>query len=165
VSVIVPEFDGELVVCDRQVNATDVVTLTLASPEGHPLPPWTPGAHIDLVLGNGMIRQYSLCGDPAQTGSWRLGVLRDDASRGGSVFIHDDLAAGKTVRVRGPRNHFHLEPSARYVFVAGGIGITPILPMAAAADTAGADWSLLYGGRSRSSMAFLDELARYGDST
>jgi ferredoxin-NADP reductase len=79
------------------------------------------------------------------------------------VYVHDQLAVGDVVRVRGPRNNFPLEPSPRYLFIAGGIGITPLLPMIATADAAGADWQLVYGGRQRSSMAFLDELARHGD--
>ena len=83
--------------------------------------------------------------------------------RGGSRHVHDRLAAGDVVRVRGPRNNFALVPSPRYLFIAGGIGITPILPMIAAAEAAGAEWRLVYGGRTRASMAFLDELARYGD--
>jgi ferredoxin-NADP reductase len=78
------------------------------------------------------------------------------------VFVHDSLAVGSTVRVRGPRNHFPLVGSPRYLFIAGGIGITPMLPMMAEATAAGADWTLVYGGRSRSSMAFLDELEPYG---
>lgn len=153
------EVEAELVVRDRREAADGVVSLTLASPDGQALPEWEPGAHIDLVLGNGMVRQYSLCGDPADRFSWRVGILRDPASRGGSDWVHERLIAGQTVRVRGPRNHFRLDPAKSYVFIAGGIGITPILPMLAAANSANAGWTLLYGGRSRASMAFLDELA------
>ena len=127
------------------------------------MPPWTPGAHIDLVLGDDLVRQYSLCGSPADTGQWRIGVLRAPDSRGGSKAVHAELQAGATVKVRGPRNHFPLVASPRYLFLAGGIGITPMLPMIAEAEASGADWRLVYGGRSRSSMAFLDELAPYGD--
>ena len=90
-------------------------------------------------------------------------MLREEAGRGGSAYVHDTLRPGQLVEVAGPRNHFRLEPAASYVFVAGGIGITPILPMLAAATAAGADWTLLYGGRTASSMAFTAELARYGD--
>jgi ferredoxin-NADP reductase len=156
-------FDGELVVGARQVVARDVVALTLRHPTGRPLPPWTPGAHIDLVLGEGLIRQYSLCGDPGDHTAWRIAVLREPAGRGGSAYVHDRIGDGTRVHVRGPRNHFTLEPAARYRFIAGGIGITPILPMLAATEAAGAAWTLLYGGRSRASMAFRDELANaYG---
>jgi ferredoxin-NADP reductase len=92
-----------------------------------------------------------------------VGVLRDESGRGGSRHVHDRLEVGTRLPVRGPRNHFPLVAAERYLFVAGGIGITPILPMAAQASASGAEWSLFYGGRRRDSMAFLDELAAYGD--
>ena len=157
-------YDDTLLVAARADAATDVVTLTLRHPAGRELPGWEPGAHVDLVLGDGLIRQYSLCGDPADRTSWRIAVLRAPGGRGGSARVHDTLAEGASVRVRGPRNHFALRPAARYVFIAGGIGITPILPMTAAAEAAGAEWTLLYGGRTRASMAFAAQLAdRYGE--
>jgi ferredoxin-NADP reductase len=141
-----------------------VVTLTLRTIDGAPLPAWTPGAHVDLILGAGAPnRQYSLCGDVDDLGAYRLGILRDAEGGGGSRHVHDRLAAGDVVRVRGPRNNFALAPSPRYLFIAGGIGITPILPMIAAAEAAGAKWRLVYGGRTRASMAFLDELAVHGE--
>jgi ferredoxin-NADP reductase len=157
-----PEWTGELLVSHRADAATGVIALTLRAPGGGPLPAWDPGSHIDLLLGDGLVRQYSLCGDPADTGAWTIGVLREPDGRGGSAYVHDKLTEGTAVTVRGPRNHFALRPAARYLFVAGGIGITPILPMLAAAEAAGADWTLLYGGRTRGSMAFLDRLAAYG---
>lgn len=160
---MVREFEADLVVTGATVVADDVVGLTLASCDGSPLPPWTPGAHIDLVLGDDLVRQYSLCGSPGDRRTWRLGVLRTPDSRGGSKAVHANLHAGAQVRVRGPRNHFPLVASPRYLFIAGGIGITPMLPMVAEAEAAGADWRLLYGGRTRTSMAFLDELAVYGE--
>jgi cytochrome P450/ferredoxin-NADP reductase len=140
-----------------------VVALTLTAADGQALPPWTPGAHVDLMLGEAPTRQYSLCGRTDDTSCYRIGVLRDDRGGGGSRYVHERLRTGDSVRVRGPRNHFGLDPSPRYVFVAGGIGITPMLPMIAAAEAAGATWELLYGGRRRGSMAFLDELTPYGD--
>ena len=115
------------------------------------------------MLPNGLTRQYSLCGDRWDAHSYRVGVLREPAGRGGSAFVHDELRVGDLVGVGGPRNNFPLVPSPRYLFVAGGIGITPILPMIHQADLVGADWQLLYGGRRRASMAFLDELAGYVD--
>jgi ferredoxin-NADP reductase len=130
----------------------------LRDPAGGDLPEWAPGAHIDLRLPGGLVRQYSLCGNPADRSVWRIGVLREPASRGGSEHVHDALVEGTDVDVRGPRNHFPLVPSSRYLFVAGGIGITPILPMITAAAVAGAEWELHYGGRSRRSMAFLESL-------
>jgi ferredoxin-NADP reductase len=118
---------------------------------------------VDLQLPSGVSRQYSLSGDPHDRRRYRLGVLREQAGRGGSAYVHDTLRPGQTVEFAGPRNHFRLEPAAAYVFVAGGIGITPILPMLAAATAAGAEWTLLYGGRAAASMAFTEELAPYGD--
>ncbi len=147
----------------KTVEADDVVTLTLADPAGRRLPDWAPGAHVDLVLPNGLTRQYSLCGNRWDAYRYRVGVLREQAGSGGSAFVHDVLEPGELVGVGGPRNNFPLVPSRRYLFVAGGIGITPILPMLHQADLVGADWELLYGGRRRASMAFLDELAAYGE--
>ncbi|MEU1185025.1 PDR/VanB family oxidoreductase [Streptomyces sp. NPDC005820] len=156
-------YEAELVVERRESAADGVLALTLRHPFGEPLPAWEPGAHVDLVLGPGLERQYSLCGDPADRTSWRVAVLREPDGRGGSAHVHEQLGQGDKVRVRGPRNHFALRPAPRYRFIAGGIGITPVLPMVAAAEAAGAEWTLLYGGRSRASMAFTGELARYGD--
>ncbi|QUW77974.1 oxidoreductase [Streptomyces mirabilis] len=156
-------YEVELVVDRREFVADGVLSLTLRHPLGEELPAWEPGAHIDVVLGVGLERQYSLCGDPADGRAWRIAVLRDADGRGGSSYVHEQLGAGDKVRVRGPRNHFALAPAARYRFVAGGIGITPILPMLAAAEAAGTEWTLLYGGRTRDSMAFTGELERYGD--
>ncbi|MFD9931817.1 PDR/VanB family oxidoreductase [Streptomyces massasporeus] len=156
-------YEAELVVERTEFAAEGVLALTLRHPLGELLPAWEPGAHVDVVLEPGLERQYSLCGDPADRSAWRIAVLRESAGRGGSVHVHERLGEGAVVRVRGPRNNFGLEPAARYRFVAGGIGITPILPMLAAAEAAGAEWTLLYGGRTRGSMAFGEELGRYGD--
>jgi ferredoxin-NADP reductase len=150
------EADLTLRINRRYAAADGVVALELARPDGGVLPSWTAGAHLELRVGPDMVRQYSLCGSPADTAAWRIAVLREDEGRGGSQYVHDKLAEGDLVAVRGPRNHFVLKPARRYVFIAGGIGITPILPMTAAATEAGADWELHYGGRSRNSMAFRD---------
>jgi ferredoxin-NADP reductase len=152
------DVDLRLQVTRRVVGAEGVVVLDLRDPTGADLPTWAPGAHIDLKLRDDLTRQYSLCGDPAEHSVWRIAVLRDPQGRGGSAHVHDLLTEGCDVEVRGPRNHFALMPSPRYVFIAGGIGITPILPMLAAAEEAGSDWELHYGGRSRRSMAFLESL-------
>ncbi|MGH4035230.1 PDR/VanB family oxidoreductase [Actinomycetota bacterium Odt1-20B] len=143
----------DLVVAARRQEAAEVVSLTLHRPDGAPLPAWEPGAHIDLLLEDGLERQYSLCGGDAR--SWRIAVLREHDGRGGSAQVHDRLHPGSRVLARGPRNHFRLEPAPAYRFVAGGIGITPILPMLTVVE----EWTLLYGGRSRASMAFTGELA------
>jgi cytochrome P450/ferredoxin-NADP reductase len=163
-TVVTRELETEVRVAAKHRAADGVVVLTLSPLDGASLPAWTPGAHVDLLLGGGVPnRQYSLCGEPADRSAYRLGILRDPNGGGGSRHVHDRLAEGDVVRVRGPRNNFALVPSPRYRFVAGGIGITPILPMIAAAEAAGADWNLVYGGRQRASMAFVDELARHGD--
>lgn len=157
------EHDLELRVEEAAEVADGVRLLRLADPSGGPLPPWRAGAHIDLYAGD-LVRQYSLCGDPADAARWTVAVLREPEGRGGSAYVHDKLAEGDLVHVRGPRNHFPLADAPRYRFIAGGIGITPLLPMVAAADAAGADWTLDYGGRTRASMAFADDLlAAYGD--
>lgn len=160
-STLVSEFETDVVVTDVEARATDVVELTLTTPTGHPLPPWTPGAHIDLFVGDDLVRQYSLCG-PLRGGSYKIAVLLAPDSRGGSRGVHG-LSTGATVRIRGPRNNFPMIASRRYVFIAGGIGITPIMPMIAEAEAANADWHLYYGGRSAASMAYRDQLAAYPD--
>jgi ferredoxin-NADP reductase len=157
------EIDLDLVVSDRRMLTPDVVALDLRSVDGADLPVWSAGAHLELHLDNGLSRQYSLCGDPADRRTWTVAVLREPDSRGGSSYIHDELRARIKVRGRGPRNNFALDPAEGYRFVAGGIGITPILPMIRAAEASGTPWTLLYGGRSLASMAFRDELAAYGD--
>jgi cytochrome P450/ferredoxin-NADP reductase len=144
-------------VSQRRTAAEGVVELVLADAAGGTLPAWTPGAHVELTLRPGLTRHYSLCGDPSDEKSWTVAVLREPNGRGGSVHVHDHLQGGATLEARGPLNHFALVPSPHYLFVAGGIGITPIRPMIAAAEAAGATWNLVYVGRSRSSMAFLDE--------
>ena len=157
------EFEADVRVGGKDVVADGVVALTLHGLDAQPLPHWEPGAHVDLILGSAATRQYSLCGDPADPHTWRLGILRDAGGSGGSLYVHDRLQVGDTVRIRGPRNNFPLVASPRYLFIAGGIGITPILAMIRSAEAGGAEWRLVYGGRQRVSMAFLDELAAYGD--
>jgi len=145
----------EVRVRSRRAAAEGVALIELERPGGT-LANWSPGAHIDVVLPDGRERQYSLCSQPGEP-VWRIGVLRE---REASAWLHEHAVEGATLRVRGPANHFLFAPTAgrRYVFVAGGIGITPILPMVQRADAAGAEFTLLYAGRSRSTMAFVDEL-------
>jgi ferredoxin-NADP reductase len=135
-----------------------VLSLDLRSVDGTPLPDWAPGAHIEIELAEGVVRQYSLCGSPDDTQTWRIAVLREPAGRGGSKLIHDSVRPGHVVSAEGPRNNFALVDSDRYLFIAGGIGITPILPMAHEVAKRGTSWSLVYGGRTLASMAFVDEL-------
>jgi ferredoxin-NADP reductase len=125
------------------------------------LPRWEPGAHLDLVLPSGLVRQYSLCGDPADTSSYTVATRLVEGGRGGSREVHEQVRAGMDLEVRGPRNRFPLVEAPSYVFVVGGIGITPVLPMLRAlAD--GTQWRLLYGGRTRASMPFLEEIEKLG---
>jgi ferredoxin-NADP reductase len=141
--------------------ADDTLAFTLADPAGAPLPPWTPGAHLDLVLPSGLERQYSLSGDPGDRYRYQVTVLREAGGRGGSAELHERQLCGQTVTIHGPRNHFALEQAPAYAFIAGGIGITPLLPMIRA--VAGrAPWNLLYGARTRSRMAYADELLALG---
>jgi ferredoxin-NADP reductase len=147
----------DMTIASRVVAADGVDVFELA-PVGRSLPRWQPGAHIDVILPGGDARQYSLCG-ASGAATWRIGVLREDDGRGGSVWLHS-LSVGDTVRVAGPRNHFEFsaERGTSYLFIAGGIGITPISAMMTAASSSGVEYSLEYAGRSRSTMAFLDSL-------
>ncbi|OSZ57812.1 oxidoreductase [Streptomyces pharetrae CZA14] len=147
-----------LLVTAREEIADGVVQLRL---EGHDLPRWEPGAHLDLVLPSGLVRQYSLCGDPEDTSSYTVAARLVPDGRGGSREVHEQVQEGTELEVRGPRNRFPLVAAESYVFVAGGIGITPILPMLRALPEDSA-WRLLYGGRTRASMPFLEEVVKIG---
>ncbi|MEU9592542.1 PDR/VanB family oxidoreductase [Streptomyces sp. NPDC048219] len=127
--------------------------------EGHDLPRWEPGAHVDLVLPSGLVRQYSLCGDPEDTSSYTVATRLVEDGRGGSREVHEQVQEGMELEVRGPRNRFPLVDAPAYVFVAGGIGITPVLPMLRALPE-GTEWRLLYGGRTRASMPFLEDVEK-----
>ncbi|MFD4635888.1 PDR/VanB family oxidoreductase [Lentzea sp. NPDC058436] len=152
-----------LTITARTQVARDVVALTLEAPDGRDLPPWRPGAHVDVFLPTGLTRQYSLCGDPANRSAWQIAVLRERHSRGASRWLHDQAPTGTTLTTGAPRNLFELTPATRYVFVAGGVGITPILPMITEAERSGIPWTLWYGGRSATTMAFADDLRQRGD--
>jgi ferredoxin-NADP reductase len=156
-------MNEDLVVRAMRVEADGVLSVEVVYPDGAELPAWEPGAHIDLRMRPGLSRQYSLSGDPRDRYRYRLGILRETAGRGGSAYAHETLRPGQLVRFTGPRNHFKLEAAPSYLFIAGGIGITPILPMLAQVEAEGAAWTLLYGGRTAASMAFTSELATYGD--
>ena len=144
---------------DKRVLAENIVGLSLEDPNGRPLPNWTPGAHVELLLDD-MGRHYSLCGDPDRPERLELAVLREPQSRGGSVYVHERLQVGDELGIRGPKNHFRLdERAAEYVLIAGGIGITPIIAMAERLKRLGKPYTLHYAGRSRRTMAFLDRLA------
>ncbi|WP_328945472.1 PDR/VanB family oxidoreductase [Streptomyces sp. NBC_00250] len=138
-------------------EAEGVRGLVLADPTGAALAPWEPGAHLEVTLPSGAVRHYSLCGDPADRSTYRLGVLREPDGRGGSEEIHTSVGEGTVLAVRGPFNRFPLVSAARYLFIAGGIGITPLLPMVRSLPPG--SWSLLYGGRSLAAMAYREELS------
>jgi len=127
--------------------------------DGKPLPEYEPGAHIDLHLPNGLIRNYSLIIGRPEPGVYTFGIKRDPASRGGSRYIHDELRVGKTLRISAPRNNFPLKEDAKHtILLAGGIGITPIWCMVQRLQELGGSWQLYYSCRSRADMAFLDAL-------
>jgi ferredoxin-NADP reductase len=157
-----PEPELGLVVASRAAVADGIITLDLRDPAGATLPGWSPGAHIDLLLGRGLTRQFSLCGDPADRARWRIAVLREPSGRGGSAYVHDAIVEGSLVRARGPRNHFRLEPADRYLFIAGGIGITPLIPMMRQARLRNTPWTLLYCNRRTEDAPFLAEIKTLG---
>lgn len=162
-----PDRTIALTVADRQIVAhdQDVIALTLA---GACLPRWRPGAHIDVHLPSGLIRQYSLCGDPDTRDAYRIAVRRIPDGGGGSIEMHG-LPVGARVTTHGPRNAFPLtvpgygSPARLFRFIAGGIGITPILPMLGLASRLGVEWTMVYTGRSLDSLPFVDEVALFGD--
>jgi len=152
-------------------EAQDIISVELRRKDalmdgdsGHePLPGFTPGAHIDLHLPNGLIRNYSLSNSSEESHRYVLGVLRDRASRGGSRCVHHDLRIGMELTISAPRNHFELDESASHtVLVAGGIGITPLLCMARRLNQLGASFEMLYFARDRHHAAFLPELEAMG---
>jgi ferredoxin-NADP reductase len=145
-----------------------VVGLTLALHDGTEFPHWEPGAHIELELTvsptEPLYRQYSLCGPQANTHEWQIAVLKDDASRGGSSYIHEVLQEGDLLPVSIPKNHFPFAANKKCFFIAGGIGITPIVPMIQAAAAAGLDWHLLYLARNTSDFIFVEALRQLDTS-
>ena len=153
-------------ITERQVMSSDVVSLTLTQVDGSPLPAFEAGAHISVHVNEDTIRQYSLCSVPGETAFYRLGILKDPKSRGGSIAIHDPLKVGDTVTISVPNNLFPLDMTAEHSILAGGgIGITPMIAMAYALKDAGKSFTLHYCVRSHKEVAFLDELQRdFGDA-
>ncbi len=138
----------------KVVAAEDIVAIELADPGGAPLPAFSAGAHIDVVLGDGLIRQYSLCNNPSDRSSYVLGVLLEPESRGGSKAMHA-LQEGDVIEISEPKNHFPLDNDARHsILIAGGIGITPILCMAERLAHIDASFELHYCTRSPERTAF-----------
>jgi len=153
-------MSDRLLVRSMTLESDGVMSVELVDPSGRELPAWEPGAHLDVHLTDGLSRQYSLSGDPHDRFRFRLGVLREAAGRGGSAYVHEVLRPGDVVEFVGPRNHFRLEPAGSYVFVAGGIGITPIRALVEEME---GDVIVLYRVVSEDDLVFADELAELAD--
>ena len=148
-----------VIIESRTVEAEGICSFVLRDPLGSELPVFTAGAHVDVHVNAGLIRQYSLSNDPVERKQYRIAVLLEPQSRGGSAGMHSQLEIGQTLTISSPRNHFPLVPARRSLLLAGGIGITPILSMANTLHSQGADFELHYCGRTQNRMAFLNELA------
>ncbi|MFC5749282.1 PDR/VanB family oxidoreductase [Actinomadura rugatobispora] len=147
----------EAVVVSHSPATPDIVVIDLAPAAGDGFPAYTAGAHIDVLIAPGLVRQYSLCGPP-EGGRYRLAVLDGPSSRGGSQTIHG-LRVGDRLRISAPRNRFPLVTARRHLLFAGGIGITPLLAMVRRLEHEGGDYALHYCARSRDRAAFVEELA------
>ncbi|QHC57335.1 PDR/VanB family oxidoreductase [Rathayibacter sp. VKM Ac-2760] len=152
-----------LVVTSIVAEAEGIAAVHLADPAGGKLPEWEPGAHLDVQLITRQERQYSLCGDPADRHRYRIAVLREERSRGVSLYVHEFLRVGATVHVRPPRTLFPLASADEHLLLAAGIGITAILPFAQRLERDGAPWRLHYAVRSAAHVPFPRELAALGD--
>jgi ferredoxin-NADP reductase len=151
--------DMLLLVRSVSYAADGVIVLEFVDPAGRELPPWEPGSHLEIVLPSGLIRHYSLCGPAHGRHAYEVAVLRAADGRGGSAELHDTGLVGRELTVRGPRNRFQLVDGApAYVLLAGGIGVTPLLPMARYLAQTGRPFRFVYGARSKNAFAFADEL-------
>lgn len=150
------EFDT--VVVAQSLIAKNILRIDCARADGAAFPPWDPGSHVDLILPSGIERQYSLCGNPDDPTRWTIAILREQAGRGGSAWLHDNVEVGTRLRIRGPSNHFTLERAPRYRFIAAGIGITAVLPMIRSLSSTSAEWQLDYAAKSAGHTAFLDDV-------
>lgn len=159
-----PDDRLTLQITDLIAEAKGVMVIELRAPSGDALPAFSPGAHVELHLSGGLVRQYSLCNDAQERDRYCLGVGLAPLSRGGSKQVHQSLRVGDTLQVSPPRNHFALQEDApRLVFFAGGIGITPVWSMIQWCERQGRPWHLYYLVRSRQRAAFLEELRAFGD--
>jgi vanillate monooxygenase ferredoxin subunit len=153
--------DIEVRVATRVVEAEDVLSFELQAVDGSVLPSFSAGSHIDVQVPGGLVRQYSLCNDPGETHRYQIAVLREAASRGGSVNMHERVRPGDHLHISAPRNHFALAQGATsHLLLAGGIGVTPLLCMAERLSVLGAKFTLHYASRSKSRAAFLERIAR-----
>ncbi|MDN5842680.1 MAG: PDR/VanB family oxidoreductase [Alcaligenaceae bacterium] len=146
-------------VASKSTEAVDIVSLDLVSLDGGALPEFSAGAHIDVHVPGGLIRQYSLSSDCSESSHYRIGVLREPNSRGGSVILHDRVQAGDILQISAPRNRFALVPAQRSILLAGGIGVTPLMCMARQLQAQGAQFEFHYCSRSRERMAYLQEIS------
>lgn len=151
--------DLKVRVAGKVSEADGISSFELVSVDGTPLPPFDAGAHIDVHLRDGLVRQYSLCNPPHERHRYQIAVLRDPSSRGGSTAMHDEIEAGHVITISAPKNHFPLEPAGRSLLFAGGIGVTPLLAMAEALSAAGADFEMHYNVRSPERTAFRERIA------
>ena len=152
-----------VLVADVRAEAKDVITLELRAIGGGELPSFTPGAHLDLHLPNGLMRNYSLTNDWRERDRYVVGVGRAADSRGGSSYVHSNIRAGAQLKISSPRNNFPLnESSASFLFIAGGIGITPIMSMVRWCIANDKPWRLIYAARSRQRTAFYEDLCALG---
>jgi ferredoxin-NADP reductase len=145
-------------------EADGVRSFRFERPCGSAVQPWSPGAHLEFTLPSGAVRHYSLCGDPEDRSGYVVAVLEQPNGRGGSREFHNQVTPGAALSVRDPRNHFPLVEAESYLFIAGGIGITPILPMVRSVAKSGRRFRVLYGGRTLASMAFCDEVRGHGEA-
>lgn len=159
--------DGESPVIQVEISKVEIIAdgvtkYEFRAADGGDLPPWTGGAHLDLVVAPEFLRQYSMCGDPMDRSKYQIAVLREDAGRGGSKLMHRIFTQGRKVFTSRPINHFALDPTAsKTILMGGGIGITPMIAMAHELHNSGRDFAFHYSGRSRTSMGFLDEIAAF----
>jgi vanillate O-demethylase ferredoxin subunit len=152
-------------VADVRAEACDVMTIELRAPGGGNLPPFEPGAHLDLHLPNGLLRQYSLTNDWRERDRYVIGVGRAEKSRGGSNYVHSHIRAGMQLKVSAPRNNFPLDPDAeRFLFIVGGIGVTPIMAMIRWCVALSKPWRLIYAARSRQRAAFYEQICSLAQS-
>jgi len=157
--VMTAETPIDLLVRTIRLEAERILSFELVHPDSEDLPPVEAGAHVDVHLPGGLMRSYSLTGDPADRKRWRLGVLRETDGTGGSRAMHERVRVGANLRVGAPRNAFPLAANAKHsVLLAGGIGITPIKAMSHALTRQGASFELHYCARSPANVAFVDEL-------
>jgi len=150
-------------VARRTEEAEGIASFELARADGGPLPAFSAGSHIDVHLPGGLVRQYSLANDPHDATHYRIGVLRDPASRGGSVAMHDQVREGDVLTISEPRNHFPLVAAPHIILLAGGIGVTPLLCMAQRLAATGASFELHACNRSRARSAFVEEMQAFGE--